>query len=290
MLYTLKNQELTVVVSDLGAELHSVKRGDCEYIWIGDPDVWSFKAPLVFPVCGRFYEGKYTYRGKTYDINCHGFIRPSVFSVEEQTDTSICFRLEASDETRAVYPFEFVLKVWYVLEGDKLTNRFVMENPGEDVLPITVGGHPGFNVPLAGEGAFEDYYLEFGKACSPDMFVLSERCLLTGNKCAYPLENGKILRLRHDLFDHDAVFMSRVDSSVTLKSDKTERFVTLTYPDMPYLGVWHKPLTEAPFVCVEPWCGLPGYDGVMEDMETRPDMFRVQPGQAQTVEFSMLFG
>ncbi|MBQ9773250.1 MAG: aldose 1-epimerase family protein [Clostridia bacterium] len=290
MLYTLKNQELTVAVSDLGAELHSVKRGDCEYIWVGNPDIWGFKAPLVFPVCGRFQDGKYSYRGKIYDINVHGFIRPSVFTVDSQTETSICFKLTASEETKKVYPFDFVLKVWYILEGSKLTNRFEMQNPGNDLLPITLGGHPGFNVPLDGNGAFEDYYLEFGEDCYPDEFILSERFLLSGKQKARLLEDSRILRLRHDLFDHDAVFMSRVANTVTLKSDKSERFVTLSYADMPYLGVWHKPLTEAPYVCVEPWCGLPGVDGELEDIETRPDMFRLLPGKSKTVEFSMLFG
>jgi galactose mutarotase-like enzyme len=59
---------------------------------------------------------------------------------------------------------------------------------------------------------------------------------------------------------------------------------------MPYLGIWHKPRTEAPYVCIEPWCGLPGFDGVTEDMETKHDMFRIEPGATQTAEFSMIFG
>ena len=253
--------------------------------------MWPFKAPLVFPVCGRMFEGKYTYLGKTYDINCHGFIRPAVFSVAKHTDTEICLTLTQSEETRAVYPFDFVLEVWYVLDGRTLTNRFVMKNPSTDeVLPITVGGHPGFNVPIDGKGEFIDYYLEFENACSPDRIVCTERCLRDGKRVAFPLENGKILRLRHDLFDDDAIFLARADSRVTLKSDKSERYVTLTYPDMPYVGVWHKPKMEAPFVCVEPWGGLPGYDGVIEEMAQRSDMYRIQPSESKSVEFSMLFG
>ena len=290
MLYTLKNQNITVTFSADGAELHSVKGHGCEYIWIGNPDIWGFKAPLVFPVCGRFQDGHYSYRGKTYDINVHGFIRPSVFTVATHTDTEICLSLSQNEETRKVYPFDFSLKVWYILEGNRLTCRFDMENTGEDLLPITMGGHPGFNVPLDGKGSFEDYYLEFHEDCYPDQFLLSERFLLSGKREARLLEDSRILRLRHDLFDHDAIFMSRVANSVTLKSDKTDRFVTLEYADMPYLGVWHKPHTEAPFVCVEPWCGLPGTDGEFEDLETKSDMFRLLPGHEKSVEFSMIFG
>ena len=290
MLYTLKNQKLTVTVSDIGAELHSVTGNGCEYIWVGNPDIWSFKAPLVFPVCGRFQDGHYSYRGKTYDIGVHGFIRPSLFTVSAHTDTEICLSLTQSEETRKVYPFDFSLKVWYILDDARLTCRFEMENTGKDLLPITMGGHPGFNVPLDGKGNFEDYYLEFHEDCYPDQFLLSDNFLLSGKREARLLEDSRILRLRHNLFDRDAIFMSRVASGVTLKSDKTDRFVTLEYADMPYLGVWHKPHTEAPFVCVEPWCGLPGTDGEFEDLETKSDMFRLLPGHEKSVEFSMIFG
>ncbi len=289
MLYTLKNQELTVQVSDMGAELHSVKRGDCEYIWVGDPAFWNCQAPLVFPVCGRFQDGKYDCDGKTYEIGCHGFARDTRFEMISHTDTALCLRLSDSEETRAMYPFPFVLDLWYILEGDKLTTRFDVKNPGDKILPVALGGHPGFNVPLNGEGEFEDYYLEFSKPCYPDRFELSERYLFTGNRYAYYLEDARILRLRHDHFDFDAIFMSRVASEVTLKSDRSERSVTLIYPDMPYLGVWHCPGKPAPYVCIEPFAGLPGLDGVREDLATRNDTVRILPGRSHTAEFAMIF-
>ena len=289
MLYTLQNDILTVQVSDLGAEIHSVKREECEYIWVGDPAYWSSHAPLLFPVCGRFFEGKYTCSGKTYEMPCHGFIRKAPLSLECVNDTSICFRVEATDETKAMYPFDFVLKIWHILDGESVTTRFEIENTGNDVLPATVGGHPGFNVPLGGEGAFDDYYLEFGKSCSPDQIEISPRGLFTGKKMAYPLKDGNKLPLSHKLFEIDGIFLSRMDSTVTLKSNKTTRAVTLEYPDMPYLGVWHSAKSEAPFVCIEPWCGLPGYDGELHDINTRHDMFHILPGKTQTVQFSMTF-
>ncbi len=288
MFYTIKNDKLTVTVSDLGAELMSVVKNGCEYIWVGSEDIWPGHAPLVFPICGRLFESKYTYRGKEYEMNLHGFIRRSTLTVAEQTETSICLMLTESEETKKEYPFDFELKVWYILDGDKLTNRFEIKNTGADVLPVTIGGHPGFNVPLEG-GDFEDYYLEFDNECSPDKFLFSERCLITGKE-GFPLEGGKILRLRHDLFDDDAIFLSRADSAVTLKSEKTNRFVKVTFDDMPYLGIWHKPKMAAPYVCIEPWCGLPANDGVIEDMEKRADMFRIQPGSTKKAEFSMIFG
>ena len=289
MFYTLQNDKLTVKVSDVGAEIHSVRREDCEYIWVGDPAFWSSHAPLLFPVCGRFFEGKYTHKGEAYEIACHGFIRKSPLTLVCVNDTSICFSVTSTEETKKIYPFDFELKIWHILKGESITTRFEIANTGEVVLPATVGGHPGFNLPLGGEGEFADYYLEFKNPCTPNQIEISPRGLFTGKKTAYPLVDGNKLPLSHKLFEIDGIFLSRMDSTVTLKSNKSTRAVTLEYPDMPYLGIWHPSACEAPFVCIEPWCGLPGYDGEMHDINTRHDMFHVLPGKVQTAQFKMTF-
>ena len=289
MNHILKNDQLTVTISEHGAEMLSAKRGDCEYVWQGDPAFWSSRAPLMFPICGRFFEQKYTYKGNTYSLGTHGFARGSEFKTVSANDTEVVFLLEANEETKANYPFDFALYVTYRLEGSKLTTTATIKNTGDEVLPATFGGHPGFNVPLDNKGEFSDYYLEFCEECSPDEILMSPTCFITGKRRGYPLKDGKILPLHHGLFGVDAVFMSRIASSVTLKSDKSDRSVTLEYPDMCYLGVWHAPRTEAPYVCVEPWCGLPAYDNTIEDIAEKPDMFRIEPKSEKTVSFSVEF-
>ena len=241
----LKNEQLTVTLSTHGAEITSVKRGDCEYIWQGDPTYWKGQAPLMFPICGRFVDQTYTYGGKTYQMGTHGFARHSDFVPVSVTDTEAVFVLEANDATRAQYPFEFRLTVTYRLEGARVTVAANICNTGEEILPATFGGHPGFNVPLDGKGEFADWYLEFGEDCSPDEILMSPACFITGKRRAYPLKDGRILPLRHDLFMIDGVFMARIADTVTLKCAASERSVTLRYPQMPYVGVWHAPRTDA---------------------------------------------
>ncbi len=287
--YVLKNAELTAAFSTMGAEVISVKRGSCEYIWQGDPTYWKGRAPMLFPICGRLYGGQYTYEGKTYEMACHGFMRNREFRMVDIGDDSITFSLESDAQTRALYPFDFRLTVTHLLQGSSLFTEVTVENTGDEILPAAFGAHPGFNVPLEGNGKFTDYYLEFTEPCSPDEILMTDTCFRTGRNTAYPLRDGKRLPLRHDLFLIDAVFLSRVASGVTLKSDTTERSVTVKYPDMPYIGVWHKPGTEAPYVCIEPWCGMPSYDGQTDDFSTKSDMFRIVPGGEKTVCMSMSF-
>ena len=293
MIYTLKNQELTVQLSDRGAEVVSVMcAGGCEYIWQGDPAYWTGQAPIMFPICGRLVEGKYTYRGKTYEMGNHGFARRSVFAGEQVSEDRVRFVLRDNEETRRMYPFAFELIVDYRLTGNHLDSRITVRNVGDELLPAALGLHPGFNVPLTGETqtAFDDWYLEFAQECSPDEILMSESGHLTGRRRAYDLEKGRILRLSHSLFEEDSIFVSNAHREVTLRSDKSARFVTFLYPDMPYLGVWHAPRSDAPYVCIEPWCGLPAYDGVVDDFATKHDMFRIQPKSERSIAYTLIFG
>lgn len=289
MVYTLKNEFITVKISSRGTEIVSVTKNGCEYVWQGDPEFWASRAPILFPICGRLFGGKYTFGGKEYEMNLHGFARASEFEAVKMTDTYAEFRLCANAETKACYPFDFELTVVYTLDGSSVKSSAVIKNVGDKTLPATFGAHPGFNVPLDC-GSFEDWYLEFCEDCTPDELVFSDTCFNTGMKKAYPLKDGRILPLRHSLFDIDAIFMDRIAPSVTLKSDKSQRYVTLKYDGMPYLGIWHKPRTEAPYVCIEPWCGLPSFDGKIDDMATKNDMFHIEAGKEKTVSYEIIFG
>ena len=104
------------------------------------------------------------------------------------------------------------------------------------MLHFGLGGHPGFNVPLKEGTSFEDYYLRFSQPCEPDRVGFSSGILVSGVDKRYELEDGQIIRLRHDLFDHDAIVLKNMAKSVTIASDKTKRYVTVSYPQMSASG------------------------------------------------------
>ena len=61
MLYTVKNDKLSLTVSDMGAEMQSLLSCDgTEFLWQGDPAYWTGHAYIMFPICGRLTDGKYT--------------------------------------------------------------------------------------------------------------------------------------------------------------------------------------------------------------------------------------
>lgn len=289
MIQTIQSDKLTVKIQETGAELMSLQtRADgCEYLWQGDGTYWSNRATVLFPICGRLYGGKYTWQRGVYEMVIHGIAKSAQFSTVMHTGNAVTMEFRSDEETKKVYPFSFIFRVTYTVEGLKLTEKAEVVNDGEGVLPFSFGGHPGFNVPLGEKGGFEDYYLEFSGRCVPERLGFSETCFLNGKNVPFKLEGDKTLRLRHDLFDQDAIFLQNMADSVTLKSDKTTKSVTVSYPEFVYLGFWHRPKTEAPYVCIEPWCGIPSHDGKVDDFADKTAMYQLAPGKSRTFSFSI---
>jgi galactose mutarotase-like enzyme len=280
MNYTIKNEFLTVEVSDAGAELQSIRTTDgTEYLWQGDPAFWHDRAPNIFPYVARMTQGRYTAGGKGYEMKIHGFIKYLTLQMEAQSADSITFRLDSCEATKVQYPYDFTYRIIYALKGSVLVTTTSVENRGADRMYFAIGGHPGFNVPLEAGADFEDYYLEFGAVAHPYRVGFTDTCFLTGQDEVYALENGTRIPLHHDLFDQDAVVLKHAARQVRLASDKSSRSVTVTYPDFPYIGFWHKPKSTAPYVCIEPWSALPSRDGIIEELSQQADLTALDGGK-----------
>lgn len=271
--YTIKNEQMTVVISDFGAELQSIRGADgTEYLWQADPAFWHGKAPNIFPYVARLTDGKYTFGGSTYEMKIHGIIKYMTLLMEEHSENSITFRLDSNEETKAQYPFDFTYRITYTLNKAVLETTTSVENHGDSRMFFAVGGHPGFNVPLEDGLAFDDYYLEFGEEAHPTRVGFTEACFLNGNDALYELEDGRRILLQHDLFDNDAIVLKHAPRCVRIASDKGTKSIKVNYPDFQYIGFWHMPHTTAPYVCVEPWSSLPSRDGVTEDFAQQSDL------------------
>ncbi len=280
MEHIIKNGLLTVAVSERGAELRSIRdAGGTEYLWQGDPRYWPDRALNLFPFVARLTEGKYSLDGEIYELPIHGFAPYSDFRATENTGTRLTLELRDSPETLKMYPRRFCFRVVYALAGDTLTVAYEVENRDVRPLRFGLGGHPGFNVPLREGLRFEDYRLRFSAPCRPMRVGFTPDCFVSGRDAPYPLEDGRILPLSHGLFDDDAVVLRDMCREVTLESELDGRSVTVSFPQMPYLGIWHAPRTDAPYVCIEPWLSLPAHAGERTVFEKRPDLAKIGPGE-----------
>ena len=264
----------------MGAQLWSICSHDgTEYLWQGDPAYWGDRALTLFPYVARLWQGRYEMDGETHSLPIHGFAPKSEFALAEKTNTRMVLALASSEETYARYPRRFTFRVIYALEDDALKVTYEVENRDERTMHFGLGGHPGFNVPLETGLRFEDYRLRFGADCAPVSVGFSEDCFVNGEDALFPLEDGCVLPMRHALFDDDALVLRDMARSVTLEAPGGTRSVTVTFPDMPYLGIWHWPRKDAPYVCIEPWRSLPARRGETAMLERQADLVHLERGQ-----------
>ncbi len=286
MIYSISNPVLSVSVSTDGAELMSIRRSDgIEYLWQGDPQYWTDRAPNIFPYVARLTDGCYRFQGQLYHMPIHGFAPTSSFVLSSHTEESIVFLLESSAETYAMYPFRFRYFIKYALASDRLDVTFQVENHDDKTMYFGLGGHPGINVPLESGLTFEDYYLEFPK-CSLRRVEFTPSCFITGNEEPFSLQDNK-LPLHHNMFDNDAIVLKGVPGEVTLRSYSGKHGVTLIAPDQPVYGFWHMPKTDAPYICLEPWSSLPSRQDIIEDLEQQPDLISLAAGKTYSTTWSL---
>lgn len=279
MLYTIQNEYLTVRIHEKGATLWLIKDSDnTEYLWQGEPEYWEDRAPNLFPYIARMTDGKYTLQGSTYEMDIHGFAKDMIFKAEQISDSHIVFSIKHTDETYQQYPYKFCFSVIYKLEGSKINITYYVRNDDNKTMYFGVGGHPGFNVPFEEGATFEDYYLEFDSVRDAKRVGFSEDCFVTGELADFSLEDDVRLSLSHDMFNDDAIVLTDMASSVSLKSKTGEKGIKVSYPNMSYLGIWHMPKTDAPYVCIEPWSSLPSRKGIVEDLEIQPGLVALESG------------
>ncbi len=269
MMIKIENEFLTAEINEFGAELFSLKgkKTGTEYLWQGNPEYWKSRSTVLFPICGRLFEGKYIFNGVEYEMPLHGIAKLFNFTSEKVSESKAVFTLKSNEETLSYYPFDFEFSLIYTLDKDVLTVGYKVKNNSSDVMPFSYGAHPGFNVPFNNDGVFEDYYVEFTKE-NMERLVMTERCLFDAKTEKFPLKDKK-MPLKHNLFDNDAIFLISHTDKVALKSLKHENFIELSYQDMTCLGFWHKPKTDAPYVCIEPWHGIPADDGKTDNLMTK---------------------
>ena len=285
----LENDKLRVTARELGGDLISVygKETGCEYLWQGNPAYWDGQAPSMFPICGRLKDGKYTYAGKEYELILHGFVKISTLTVEEETPTRAVFLLTDNEATRASYPFAFAYRIIYTLEDNRLTVTYRVENKDDKEMIFALGGHPAFNLPLEKGVDPESYCMEFAEGVTPERMGCTAACLFPNSYTPYALAEGKYINFSHSLFDNDAIFLRNAGNHVTLRSSASDRAVRVDFADFTHVGFWHKPKTDAPFVCIEPWDSVPALDGVPTVLETKPQMNRLAVGGTMEKSFTI---
>ncbi|MBE6645817.1 MAG: hypothetical protein E7612_10675 [Ruminococcaceae bacterium] len=286
---TIKNEFYTITVSTKGAELISVKGADgYEYIWQQTADnLWDGHAPILFPVCGRLLGQRYTYKGKEYLMDLHGFAKDFDFAVASKEGSHITLTLSSSAQTKEIFPFDFTLVANYELRGKDIIFTFTVANKSEEAMPYMFGWHPGFSLPCESGVDIESYKLDLG-VNEIDWIPLQNGPFACPKSQKYALEGGVYPLCEEEIYKKDTMIFKGHLNRLEMTADGSSYKLSLEWSEnMPYLCIWKDEFNEAKFICLEPWSDLPA-DGVTPENFDERKMQRMPKGESETytVKFS----
>lgn len=279
----IENEELSVEVHHLGAEMQSLRTADGrDFLWNGDARWWTGRSPILFPIVGKAPGDLIAVNGKTYPMAQHGLARRRIFDLVDRTTNACRHRLVSTEETREVYPFDFSLVVEHRLDGRTLTVTAEVDNPGDRLLPFGIGFHPAFLWPLPGAtGKAHQVILDNG--AEPGVVQL-ENGLIGKTLHGSPFRAGQ-LELAPSLFENDAlIFPEGAGTGLTYGADGGPK-LHFTFENLPIVALWQKP--GAPFLCIEPWHGMAAHAGGTAELVERPYTVALAAGESMRFGFAV---
>ena len=286
----LRNQHLTIEVSEMGAELQSIKDAEGrEYLWQGG-EKWPRRSPILFPIVCSVNDDTYTVDGKEYHLPRHGFARDTKFKLIAQGKHKVTYALHETEDTLKVYPYRFNLAVSYRLSGNKIHVVWHVENTDTQEIHFQIGGHPAFLAP----GCREDEPLRGIIALDNKQPLKGLKSYIDGSHemTEIPLDmiRDGVIAFDDAFFANDSVKIHNCQThqACLLNPDGTPA-VTLDYR-CPIIAFWSPYQKQAPFVCIEPWYGLGDPRGYKGEFRDKPYMNHLQPGSSFMSEYTITIG
>ena len=286
----LRNEQISITVSEKGAELQSIKDANGkEYLWQGDPAFWPRRSPILFPIVCSVNNDTYQAEGQEYHLPRHGFARDTDFKLISRSDRKVTFALESSEETKKVYPYDFTLSVSYVLDDNKIGVIWHVHNTDTREIHFQIGGHPAFNIPdmKAGESQYGRIRLDNAEPLD------GLKSYIDGSHemIEVPVETEQgVIEFSDNTWRNDSVKIHKSQvHRAELLNKAGEPEVTLEFRT-PVIAFWSPYGKEAPFVCIEPWYGLGDPRGFLGAFKDKPLMNHLQPGASFMSKYDIIIG
>ena len=251
---TIQNEYLQAeILPDFGAAVSSLRVQNVQvlrmdYGQLGCANVLAGGIPVLFPFVSKIKNDEAVWNGETLTMPLHGFVKDMPFAVAEQAPACCVLELTSNEMTKRFYPFDFVLRLTYALEGKKLVTTASVKNNSAEELPYVIGYHPYFLAPDRTKTAFSFGLKEYWNYLQPDA---------DGNPKHGFLDGPLSLADAHDtvFWNGDAAceivnYQQGYRARITGDASFTTVTICTTQPDA---------------ACIEPWQAKPGaaYDRSM---------------------------
>jgi aldose 1-epimerase len=223
--------------------------------------------PILFPFPGRISGTSFHFRGRDYPLSAgdgignaiHGFVLNRPWQIMEQSDNRVVGRFHAAQVDVSLlehWPADFELTVSYELKGTSLVSEIEAVNPDNKSLPIGLGTHPYFRVPLGARGTAAECRV----TVPAEEYWQLEGMIATGRRL--PVDASKDLRggMSFSQTKFDDVFgglrYERGMCRTSIDDPGNGRRLAMTFgEEFHACVVYNPPHREA--ICIEPYSAVP---------------------------------
>lgn len=213
--------------------------------------------PILFPICGNLPNDLYVHQGKSYHLKQHGFARDLPWTVSDRNTingASLALELQSNEQTLAAYPFEFLLRFVYTVNGNTLTLKQTFTNQSSEVMPFSTGLHPYFLTTAKETLSFQVGATQWRNQMDQTLHPFNG---------TFDMEVPEI----------DAAFFPVNRSQASLVSDRHNYKITLTNSDI-YKGIVFWTVEGKDYCCLEPW------SAPRNALNTKDHLIYLEPGES----------
>jgi galactose mutarotase-like enzyme len=235
-----------------------------------------------FPLMGWLPDNHYTYGGKQYTMNIHGFAQEREFNVSDSSDVSLVYEMRDDAQTYSQYPWHFVFQVKYSLIEKNLKVDYIIKNIDEKAMYFSAGSHTRFAC------NFVDCYMDFEHEEGPSSLLKSYQDASLIN--AHWTNGNRRLLIDRRMLEKGSFCLHPASHNVKLHY--ANRFIKLNIGTANMLQFWtpSSPNLAEDFLAMEVWFGSTSHLPMLAedgDWVKRPGTKHIESGETCTLSYTI---
>lgn len=227
--------------------------------------------PLMPP--GRIEDGTYSFEGKEYiapindkENHCwiHGLVTRKSWTLdeikedEERAIVRVSYTHDENQADYSYYPFKFRYETKYVLSNNGLETTSTIYNLGDTNMPMALGFHTSFALPIGKQGRLDDLNLRVSIA---DKWEMKENSIPSENVVALDSDevafttggNDPLCKELDDLYTSSKIDIDGVLKNAAVLEDRAQniRVVYECDESIKFWVLWNCK-RDGRFICLEP--------------------------------------
>ena len=257
MVYQISNELLTLAIDGTGGAMQHMVFDDRSTSGKAIPPTGGNRRHTSSPLSGRLTKGRCTMDGDPVTLDVHGFFRrrPMELAAREADRLTLVQTWDA--ETYAAYPRKWRVLLTYALASSTVRITFLGGKPGRKAALFLLRRPSRLQAASGGRPGLRGLLRPVTRRSPAPAAARHQRRVYDRRGAGLPAGAQSAAGCAGTFSTATPVILEGTGGEATLLAPGHRRQVTVSYPQMRYLGIWQPAGTDAPFLCLEPWCACP---------------------------------